>query len=68
MRGAKQNGTLYLWASRLEFSEPWNVDRLELSLEDHPGKHILLKGQQSEEEKGEKKPIIFANFVLELQL
>lgn len=51
LKGAKQKGTLYLWASRLEFSEPWSVDRLELSLDDHPGKRILLRGQQSLEEK-----------------
>ena len=43
LKGNKQGGTLYLWASRPETSEPWSVDRLELGVEEHPGKRILLK-------------------------
>lgn len=47
LKGPKQGGTLYLWASRPEVSQPWSVDRLELGVEEQPGKRILLRGQHT---------------------
>ncbi|MPC87259.1 hypothetical protein E2C01_082116 [Portunus trituberculatus] len=43
LKGTKQAGILYLWASRSAGLQPWSVDRLELSVEDQPGKRILLR-------------------------
>lgn len=43
VKGTKQSGTLYLWASRSSYDENWSVDRLELGLKDDPGRRVLLK-------------------------
>ncbi|XP_042231389.1 uncharacterized protein LOC121872601 isoform X2 [Homarus americanus] len=43
VKGTKQSGTLYLWASRIEYDRNWNVDRLELGLENDPGRRVLLR-------------------------
>lgn len=57
--GPKKSGTLYLWASRPEYSDKWNVDRLELGLTDDPGRRVLLRDSpklhvDNETENGEE--------------
>lgn len=42
VKGPKLDGTLYLFASRPEYGQQWNVDRLELGLKDDPSRRILL--------------------------
>uniref|UniRef100_A0A0P4X256 Cytochrome oxidase complex assembly protein 1 n=1 Tax=Scylla olivacea TaxID=85551 RepID=A0A0P4X256_SCYOL len=51
LKGTKQTGILYLWASRSDSIQPWCVDRLELSVEDQPGKRILLRKEHTSAEK-----------------
>lgn len=42
VKGPKLDGTLYLFASRPDYGQQWNVDRLELGLKDDPSRRILL--------------------------
>lgn len=48
VKGTKKTGILYLWASRSEAGEKWNVDRLELGFKEEPGRRILIVGSKDE--------------------
>uniref|UniRef100_G3MT48 Cytochrome c oxidase assembly factor 1 homolog n=1 Tax=Amblyomma maculatum TaxID=34609 RepID=G3MT48_AMBMU len=42
VQGSKQSGELYLWAERHALDVPWELLRLELSLEQHKDKRLLV--------------------------
>ncbi|KAL7638752.1 UNVERIFIED_CONTAM: hypothetical protein RMT77_010285 [Armadillidium vulgare] len=50
VRGSKKSGTFYIFASRKEFSDNWTIDRLELGIEDVPGKRILIVDNQENQD------------------
>ena len=41
--GSEHQGEFYIWASRDTVESEWNIDRLEISVDDQPGKRILLQ-------------------------
>ncbi|KAL1443617.1 hypothetical protein MTO96_045923, partial [Rhipicephalus appendiculatus] len=42
VQGSKQRGELYLWAERHALDVPWELLRLELGLEAHKDKRLLV--------------------------
>uniref|UniRef100_A0A023FN96 Putative cytochrome oxidase complex assembly protein 1 n=1 Tax=Amblyomma cajennense TaxID=34607 RepID=A0A023FN96_AMBCJ len=42
IKGSKQRGELYLWAERHALDVPWELLRLELGLEQHKDKRLLV--------------------------
>lgn len=49
VRGSNKSGVLYLWASRPEIGQKWNIDRLELGFKEEPLRRILIIGSKNDE-------------------
>ncbi|KAF7279804.1 hypothetical protein GWI33_006728 [Rhynchophorus ferrugineus] len=43
LRGSKQKGTVYFWATRSNLEDPWAVTKVELEVENVPNKRLIIK-------------------------
>lgn len=49
VRGPKNRGQMFFWASRPDDNSPWNIDIIELEVKGEEGKRLLVKKQSENE-------------------